>query len=109
WFKGFFREPCACFFFVLQARRGGLQARRGGPFVVCVCFCFRQWLVVAAVLAAGFFSRWTHPYRLFFNNDGGSSGIAEFAPKFFRANIHPIACIITPGSPHLRCLFFRFS
>src|SRR5215470_4712550 len=43
-------------------------------------------------------SRWIFhplddPYRLFANNDAGSSGIAENNTKFFFTNMHVIACI----------------
>ena len=47
-------------------------------------------------------SRWIFyplddPYRLFFNNDAGSSGIAKNMTKFFRPNMHLIVCIFAFG------------
>ena len=58
------------------------------------------------VLEADFSSGWiSHPlddpYRLFFNNDAGSSGIAEFHPEFFFRGlcIHLVAyCFLKPKS-----------
>jgi len=49
------------------------------------------------------------PYRLFFNNDAGSSGIADFTPKFFWGE-YALDCLAFSvlTAPFFGCLFFCF-
>src|SRR5215471_2412327 len=72
---------------------------------------FLQFLCVLSVLrgednsSGWIFHPLDHPYRLFLNNDAGSSGIAEKVTKFFRAN----SVRKMKFSPCFGADFFRFS
>src|SRR5215467_15406944 len=46
------------------------------------------------------------PYRLFFNNDAGSSGIAEFAAKFFLGEYSPNCLHSRSWKPSFTTLIF---
>ena len=59
-------------------------------------------------------SRWIFhplddPYRVFVNNDAGSSGIAENMTKFFHDVYASNSLHIRPLKGHFRDRFFRFS
>src|SRR5215467_7693154 len=48
------------------------------------------------------------PHRLFFNNDAGSSGIAENMTKFFRSIMQIVFCIFNLGTSVLALVFSGF-